>query len=99
MEATFTLRHPGTCSGMFWRGDPRSGAKVPSGVPDWPRNGAKLRGVVMELPPGSSLPEGNSKWLEVKSYAQAGSSAFQPVPAGVFMIFDQGGLLLHEAKE
>eukprot|EP00293_Proteomonas_sulcata_P020480 CAMPEP_0184296976 /NCGR_PEP_ID=MMETSP1049-20130417/7921_1 /TAXON_ID=77928 /ORGANISM="Proteomonas sulcata, Strain CCMP704" /LENGTH=48 /DNA_ID= /DNA_START= /DNA_END= /DNA_ORIENTATION= len=38
---TYTLKHPGSCSGMFWRDDPRPDAKrVSGGKPDWPKNGA-----------------------------------------------------------
>mmetsp|Transcript_15688 Transcript_15688/g.24363 ORF Transcript_15688/g.24363 Transcript_15688/m.24363 type:complete len:85 (+) Transcript_15688:172-426(+) len=28
---TYTLKHPGSCSGMFWRDDPRPDAKRVSG--------------------------------------------------------------------
>ena len=96
---TFVLRHPGTCSGMFWRADPRGRTKSKAELPPWPRNGATLTGVVHEGVAGR--PEGNDRWLEVLSYVQAGGDASKPVavaPGAAWMIFDQGGPLLHEVK-
>jgi hypothetical protein len=72
---------------MFWRGDPATRAAPPSNN-NWPRNGALLRGVVVEV---------NSKqWLKVSEIQQAGKTGFQPVPEGTWMEFDQGGPVLHE---
>eukprot|EP00957_Ditylum_brightwellii_P028486 2150811-Ditylum_brightwellii.AAC.1 len=41
---SYKLRHPGTCSGMFWRKDPRPDAssRKQKGGEDWPRNGSIL---------------------------------------------------------
>ena len=36
----------GTCTGMFWRDDPRGIEAQQASKPDWPRNGAVLRGQV-----------------------------------------------------
>ena len=49
---SYKLQHPGSCSGMFWRDDPRKGVKKTTqiGGNDWPRNGAILNGQVHELP-------------------------------------------------
>lgn len=89
--ATFTLRHPGTCTGMFWRSCKSRPHSLPpptadAPTPPWPRNGALLRGIVHTLP---EEEEHNTKWLEVLEYRQAGP--------GAWMIFDQGGLLLHDS--
>ena len=89
--ATFKMRHPGTCTGMYWRRDPRQGKNTFSGPPDWPRNQALLKGVVHEF---QEKPEGSVFWLEVSEYCQAGSTQWEKTP-GAWMQFDQGGLLLH----
>jgi len=90
----FKMKHPGGCSGMFWRSDPRGGAGSSStgSKPDWPRNGALLKGRVLEIP---SKPEGSLKWLEVTEYVPAGGKNWVKTP-GCFMQFDQGGTLLFE---
>jgi hypothetical protein len=49
---------------MYWRKDPMKGKNSFAGPPDWPRNGALLKGVVHELP---SKPENSLKWLEGES--------------------------------
>ena len=36
----------GTCTGMFWRDDPRGIEAQQASKPDWPKNGAVLRGQV-----------------------------------------------------
>mmetsp|Transcript_8670 Transcript_8670/g.20252 ORF Transcript_8670/g.20252 Transcript_8670/m.20252 type:complete len:115 (-) Transcript_8670:163-507(-) len=62
---TFVLAHQGGCSGMFWRDDPRPGKEPYAGEkPNWPRNGAVLRGYVHDVR--------GKKYLEVKEYIQAG---------------------------
>lgn len=35
----------GSCTGVFWRGDPYKGGGPPDNN-DWPRNGALLKGIV-----------------------------------------------------
>lgn len=98
----FRMKHPGTCSGMFWRDDPRADTnivqkvmnKVAGSKPDWPRNGALLKGRVFEV---SSRPQGSLKWLEVTEYRQKDSAEWVATP-GCFMQFEQGGTLLHEEK-
>ena len=80
---------------MFWRQDPSGKSPKTSNLPAWPRNGAVLRGVVVEF---AFKPENCVKWLQVNQYTQAGTSSVVDLPAGVFMPFEQGGLLLHEVK-
>eukprot|EP00960_Hanusia_phi_P075403 768420-Hanusia_phi.AAC.1 len=46
---------------MFWREDPRGGKA--GSKPDWPRNGAVLKGKVHVL---DKPVEGNKQWLEVR---------------------------------
>mmetsp|Transcript_46192 Transcript_46192/g.110116 ORF Transcript_46192/g.110116 Transcript_46192/m.110116 type:complete len:127 (-) Transcript_46192:125-505(-) len=92
----FMLRHPGTCSGMFWRDDPRPWAKTPTTYMldqrlAWPKNGAVLRGVVHTL---ETPVQRNTKWLEVHACQQPGAKSFDTTP-WCWMQFDQGGLLLH----
>jgi hypothetical protein len=79
---------------MFWRGNPKTSERAAS-LPDWPRNGAVLKGNVHIL---TKPVESCTKWLEVTEYKQAGSSKFVEVPPNVWMVFEQGGLLLHETK-
>lgn len=93
-SGSFTMRHPGHCSGMYWRADPSTGKPSFTGPPDWPRNGAVLRGNVKEFP---LKPENSFKWLEVTEYQQSGSKEWVSTP-NCWMQFDQGGLLLHEEK-
>lgn len=80
---------------MFWRAAP-PGLKhsVEGKQPDWPRNGAVLRGVVHELP---EKHDDNKLWLEVVAFQQAGAEGFEPAP-GCWMQFEQGGLLLHKVE-
>jgi hypothetical protein len=48
---------------MFWRNDPKVGGSKGGGAqPDWPRNGAVLKGLVHELP---APVENCNRWLEV----------------------------------
>jgi hypothetical protein len=80
---------------MFWRRDPRKGKSSYGENPDWPRNGALLKGVVHDFP---EYFEESLQWLEVSEYRQAGSEQWVPTP-GAWMQFDQAGILLHEQKE
>jgi len=89
---TFRMQHAGTCTGMYWRGDPRLGRKTWGEPPEWPRNGAVLRGTVHSF---DSKPEDSELWLEVADYKQAGSDVWVPTP-NCWMQFDQHGPLLHE---
>jgi hypothetical protein len=77
---------------MFWRADPRGSSAPQSGGGDWPRNGSILKGIV------HAKLQGGMDWLEVSEWQQAGAS--KPVTGcrGLFMPFEQGGLLLHEHK-
>ena len=59
----FRLQHPGSCTGMYWRADPRISKKTTAGPPDWPRNGALLKGSVHDF--SDSMPEESQFWLEV----------------------------------
>lgn len=90
----YVLRHPGSCTGMYWRADPTKGKSSFAGPPDWPRNGAVLRGELKEF---LDKPESSLKWLEVSEYKQCGSSDWVKTP-NCWMQFDQGGTLLHEEK-
>jgi hypothetical protein len=93
----FTLNHAGMCSGMFWRPAP-SGMphehSLPTGAqPDWPRNGAVLRGVVHTL---DDAFDGSLRWLEVLGFRQQNRAGdFHPTP-NCWMPFEQNGLLLHK---
>ncbi len=80
---------------MYWRRDPTASSKGSfAGPPDWPRNGAILKGMVHELP---SKPEGSLLWLEVVKVKANANAKWEECP-GCWMQFDQGGLLLHPAK-
>jgi len=72
---------------MFWRGDPTTGKGPPNASANWPRNGAHLKGVVIEAK--------GEKHLKVSGCKQKGESEFKPVPEGSWMIFSQGGPILY----
>ena len=78
---------------MFWRDDPRKDVtRVPQvGGNDWPRNGAILNGQVHQLP--------NMKHLQVDSWKQAKSKEWIINCQGLWMPFEQGGLLLHKVTK
>ena len=78
---------------MFWRRRGPAGAAhrlaATRGKPNWPRNGAVLRGFSHGL--------GQDSWLEVMEYsAQGPDGPWQETP-NCWMPFYQGGLLLHPA--
>jgi hypothetical protein len=91
MLRSFVLRHPGTCTGMFWRPNPDNAKEKQVGGTDWPRNGAVLTGLV------HSLKKDNMDWLQVTSWKQSGSEDVVKAE-GLWMPFEQGGLLLHEIE-
>lgn len=72
---------------MFWRGDPKTRSNPPSND-NWPKNGALLRGTGPHI-------VGSEQWFKVSAIRQAGTSSFKPVPDGTWMLYNQGGLLLH----
>lgn len=84
---TLRMQHPGSCTGMFWRGNPNTGARAPTDD-NWPRNGALLKGTRHEV--------NGEPWFEVFEIKNAGRVEFEPVPKGTWMLFDQGGTLLHK---
>ena len=75
-------------TGMFWRGDPATKASPPSND-NWPRNGALLQGT------GPIVVNGES-YFKVSAIQQAGKKGFIPVPEGTYMLYNQGGKVLHE---
>lgn len=86
----YELKHPGSCTGMFWRKDPRKEVEAveQKGNADWPKNGSLLEGVVHEFD--------TKKWLCVSRWKQAKSSSWINDCQGLWMPFDQGGTLLHK---
>ena len=86
---TFTLQHPGSCTGMFWRKDPRpvNDNVAQKGNAEWPKNGAVLQGKVHDV--------SGVKWLDVSSWKQAKSEHWIPNCTGLWMEFEQGGKVLH----
>ena len=72
----------------------KSGKGSFSGPPEWPRNGAVLKGTVHVF---EDKPQGSREWLLVSEYKQAGAGAFVAVPEGTWMQFEQSGVLLHAA--
>jgi len=74
-EAAFItkkLQHSGSCTGVFWRGDPTTGAPAPTGD-NWPRNGSLLKGY------GPYFVKGEN-WMKVTEIQQAGTKSFVSVP-------------------
>ena len=64
---------------MYWRKDPKVGGTF-SGPPEWPRNGAILKGVEHHI--------SGARWLEVQEFKANSSAAFEKTP-GCWMPFDQ----------
>mmetsp|Transcript_16743 Transcript_16743/g.28927 ORF Transcript_16743/g.28927 Transcript_16743/m.28927 type:complete len:130 (+) Transcript_16743:2101-2490(+) len=89
MSESYKLQHPGSCTGMFWREDPRKDVKKEKqvGADDWPRNGSILTGKTHKVD--------GEDWLEVNSWKQANSET-KIDSKGTWMPFQQGGLLLHK---
>jgi len=72
---------------MFWRSNPDNADESQSGNSEWPRNGSLLTGAVHERQ--------DMKWLEVSQWKQAGKDEWISKCTGIWMPFEQGGLLLH----
>jgi hypothetical protein len=72
-------KHRSGCTGMFWRKDPTGATSLKSNA-NWPRDGAKLRGRVVEAK--------GEKWLLATEVLQTGSSKWVPAPAGAAMPFE-----------
>mmetsp|Transcript_33791 Transcript_33791/g.52867 ORF Transcript_33791/g.52867 Transcript_33791/m.52867 type:complete len:91 (-) Transcript_33791:62-334(-) len=89
MAETYELKHPGSCTGMFWRGHPKGDSEKKSGGDDWPRNGSLLVGQV-------HTEFETMKWLQVTKWQQAGTNSWTENCSGLWMPFEQGGLLLHK---
>ncbi len=75
-NANAILSFPSSPNSMFWRDAPAKGlgsGNSNSGAtkPDWPRNGALLKGIVHDISP--EKVEDNHLWLEVQEYQQAGT--------------------------
>ena len=64
---------------MFWRSDPTGETKL-AGNDNWPRDGAILRGTVVEV--------NGEKWLLTKEVKQKGSDQWKPAPEGAAMPFE-----------
>lgn len=76
-EVSLLKQRPG-CTGMFWRGDPTGQKKLASNN-DWPRDGSKLRGKVVEVD--------GAKWLLATEVQQEGKG-WVAAPAGAAMPFE-----------
>jgi hypothetical protein len=78
MQEFNLLKKHGGCTGMFWRADPTGKAKLASNN-DWPRDGAVLRGEIVEAK--------GEKWLLVSEVKQKGKD-WVKAPAGAAMPFE-----------
>jgi hypothetical protein len=72
-------KHRPECTGMFWRSDPTGKTKIMSND-HWPRDGAKLRGIVVEVD--------GEKWLLAKQVKQNRSETWHKAPYGAAMPFE-----------
>mmetsp|Transcript_14962 Transcript_14962/g.32634 ORF Transcript_14962/g.32634 Transcript_14962/m.32634 type:complete len:161 (+) Transcript_14962:37-519(+) len=77
VEVSLLKRRPG-CTGMFWRKDPTGETKLASNN-DWPRDGAKLKGKVVEVD--------GKKWLLATEVMQKGKD-WVNAPEGAAMPFE-----------
>jgi hypothetical protein len=79
---TFRLKvSHGSCSGVWWRGDPRTG-KGPPNNKRWPKNGALLKGEVVVV--------SGQKHLRVVEQLPKGKKVWEPVTENKWMPFDGG---------
>mmetsp|Transcript_17387 Transcript_17387/g.30646 ORF Transcript_17387/g.30646 Transcript_17387/m.30646 type:complete len:127 (-) Transcript_17387:1402-1782(-) len=79
------------CTGMFWRADPRPGAKGSSTNDNWPRDGALLTGIVHEV--------SGKFWLECSAVKQVNMDWEETNP-GAWMPFQyQQYFLVSEQTE
>ena len=76
-EVSLLKRRPG-CTGMFWRPDPTGKAPLENNN-NWPRDGAKLRGTVVEVD--------GAKWLLATEVQQKGGQWIK-APNGAAMPFE-----------
>eukprot|EP00578_Thalassiosira_sp_NH16_P026584 CAMPEP_0181088172 /NCGR_PEP_ID=MMETSP1071-20121207/6647_1 /TAXON_ID=35127 /ORGANISM="Thalassiosira sp., Strain NH16" /LENGTH=104 /DNA_ID=CAMNT_0023170075 /DNA_START=200 /DNA_END=514 /DNA_ORIENTATION=+ len=76
-EVSLLKRHSG-CTGMFWRADPTGQTKLANNN-NWPRDGSKLRGKVVEVD--------GAKWLLATEVRQEGKD-WVKAPAGAAMPFE-----------
>jgi len=79
-EFQLRKRRPG-CTGMFWRSDPTGTTKLASNN-DWPRDGASLKGEVVEAK--------DEKWLLVSHVKQINGKIWVAAPEGAAMPFEYG---------
>jgi len=77
--ATYVLKksRPG-CTGMFWRSSPDKSSHVASNN-DWPRDGAELKGTIVEYR--------GDKWLNVTHVKQANTTQWVNAPDGAYLPF------------
>ena len=66
-------------SGMFWRSDPTGREQLLGGY-HWPKDGARLRGVIVE--------HEDEKWLKVWKVKQVGGEEWLEAPPGAYMPFE-----------
>ena len=69
-------KHHAGCTGMFWRADPTGQTKLANND-NWPRDGAKLKGTVVEVD--------GKKWLLATEVLQKGQSSWAKAPQGAAM--------------
>jgi hypothetical protein len=89
IEVQLKKRRPG-CTGMFWRPDPTGATKLANNN-EWPRDGALLRGTIVEVSNSNANSNANSngkKWLLTKEIKQKGSSQWVAAPEGAAMPFE-----------
>ena len=77
-EVTLLKRRAG-CTGMFWRADPTGTSKLENNN-NWPRDGAKLRGKVVEVD--------GANWLLATEVKQKGKDDWVNAPMGAAMPFE-----------
>lgn len=83
-------KHRPGCTGMFWRPDPTGKTKLKSNS-DWPRDGAMLRGEVVDVR--------GEQWLLATEVKQAKSSTWKKAPEGAAMPFEYNNHYYLAAKQ
>lgn len=89
-EEHYHLKKNGiACVGMFWRSDPKGGMLSDAPSAGWPRDGAELKGEVVD-----GGEEG--KFLKCTQIKQKGGS-WEAAPPGAFMPFRHQQYYLEKA--
>lgn len=89
-EEHYRLKKDGPgCTGMFWRSDPHGGLSSRAPSANWPRDGAELKGTVVD---GGK----KGRYLKCTQVKQSGGG-WEAAPSGAYMPFRHAQYYLEKA--